>query len=147
LSDNQVVSQATGTSSLGCIRVAFSPRPETTTTEKKSDCDRQNRNILEVRSREGKTEQKEDPDKRVGFYPTYLLQERKKERKKSRKQAESGGLCLGGRRTDRQTDRRKAGRLLQLKPCIVTHQKQSPAFFAVQLPRRLLIAITSDTAA
>jgi hypothetical protein len=36
---------------------------------------------LEVRSGEGKgkTKQKEDPDKRVGFFLTYLLRERKKE--------------------------------------------------------------------
>jgi hypothetical protein len=147
LSDNQVVSQATGTNPLDCTRVAISRRPETTTTEKKSDCDRQNRNILEVRSGEskGKTKQKEDPDRRVGFYLTYLLRERKKERKKTRKQAESRGSCLVGRRRERHT--RKAGGLLLQTPCIVTHQKQSSAFFAVQLQGRLLIAIASDTTA
>jgi hypothetical protein len=82
LSDNQVVSQATGTSPLGCTQVSFSRRPETSTTETKSDCDRPNRNILEVRSGQGKgkTKQKEDPDKELDSTSHISCEkERKKE--------------------------------------------------------------------
>jgi hypothetical protein len=58
---------------------------------------------LEVRSGEGKgkTKQKEDPDKRVGFYLTYLLRERKKERRPANKlnQVDHASLEEGERDT------------------------------------------------